>query len=134
MNKLAIFTILLLMAVSLSARPRFIPSCDKAPLLVTYQSQLPDHILASAADKKPKLISELPNFAIPILKRSRSNLVCVVIALDKNGKTEDVAVSHPAGFKLTSNEKTLILALQWSAAELAGETRPSLVSMDFEFR
>ena len=134
MNKFAVFTVLLLMSVSLSARQRLITSCDKAPLLATYQSQLPDHISAISADTKPKLISQLPNFAVPILKRSRSNLVCVVIALDEHGKAQDLAISYPAGFKLTSNEKSLILALQWSAAEVAEEPRPSLVSMDFEFR
>ena len=134
MNKLAVFTILILMTVNLSARTRSITSCDEAPLLAAYQSQLPDHIMASSADTKPKLISQLPNVAIPILKRSQSKLVCVVIALDDHGKAQDLTVLYPAGFRLTINEKRLILALQWSAAEVEGKARSSLVTMDFEIR
>jgi len=134
MNKFAALVFLLLVADSLAARERPITSCEKAPLLAEFQDQLPDHILAASADKKHKLVSELPRFAVPILRRSGSNLVCVVIVLDAQGKVQDLAVSYPAGFALTSREKNLIFALRWSAAEVAGEARPSLTNMDFEFR
>jgi hypothetical protein len=134
MSKFTVCALLLLAVGSVSARERPIFSCDKAPLLVEYKKQLPDHILAASADTKPEPQSKLPRTAVPILERARSNLVCVVIALDATGKAEDLAVSYPAGFKLTDKEREQILLLQWSAAQLGGRMRPSLVNMDFAYR
>ncbi|MGB6144908.1 MAG: hypothetical protein WBG33_11500 [Rhodanobacter sp.] len=134
MIKIIALALSLIAAGAISAHERPISSCEKAPLLTYYQKQLPDYILGAAADTEPKIQSKIPYIAIPILKRANSRLVCIVVVLDETGKAKDLAVSYPAGFRLTDNEREQILALQWSAAEVAGQPRPSLANIDLELR
>lgn len=108
-------------------------SCDKAPLLAVFQKQLPDHILATAADRQPKITSALPPIAGSLYRRAMTDLVCVVLALDAAGKVQTAEVSYPAGVRLTPQERAQVLATQWSPAELTGQPRPSLVNMDFRY-
>ena len=69
-----------------------------------------------------------------ICVRSGSSLTCVVVVLDETGKPQDAIVSYPSRLGLTDQEKQMILSVQWTPAQLGGQTRPSLVSMDFEVR
>ncbi|WP_424683769.1 hypothetical protein [Frateuria sp. YIM B11624] len=108
-------------------------SCNKAPLLAVFQRQLPDHVLATTADTQPKITSALPPIAGSLYRRARTDLVCVVLALDATGKVQTAEVSYPAGVRLTSQERAQVLATQWSPAKLKGQPRPSLVNMDFKY-
>jgi hypothetical protein len=121
-------------AASASGRlDRPILSCDKAPLLGVFQKQLPDHILAAAADKPPRITSPLPRIAGSLYRRARTDLVCVVLVLDAAGKVQTAEVSYPAGTRLTPQERAQVLATTWSPAEQHGQPRPSLVDMDFAY-
>jgi hypothetical protein len=113
---------------------RPILSCDKAPLLSVFQRQLPDHILATTADKQPKILSPLPmKVAGSLHRRAMTSLVCVAVALDATGKPETAEVSYPVGIKLNPQERQQILETEWSPAERKGQVRPSFVSMTFEY-
>jgi hypothetical protein len=109
-------------------------SCNKAPLLAVFQKQLPDHILATTADKQPKILSTLPaTVAGSLHRQAMTSLVCVVVALDSTGKAEAAEVSYPAGIKLNPQERQQILETEWSPAEQKGQARPSLVSVTFQY-
>lgn len=102
-------------------------------MLAVFQKQLPDHILAIAADRQPKIASALPPIAGSLYRRARTDLVCVVLALDAAGKVQTAEVSYPAGVRLTPQERAQVFATRWSPAELTGQPRPSLVNMDFGY-
>lgn len=113
---------------------RSILSCDKAPLLAAFQKQLPDHILATTADKQPKNLSPIPRgVAGSLHRRAMTSLVCVVVALDATGKAETAEVSYPVGIKLSPQERQQMLEPIWSPANQKGQAHPSLVSVTFQY-
>ncbi|MGE8281254.1 MAG: hypothetical protein ACN6O2_12550 [Stenotrophomonas sp.] len=134
MLRITVVTALLLTANSALARDRPIRSCEKAPLLAEIQKLLPDHVIGEAADVEPKPVEKLPHFPRGIWMRSGSSLTCVVVVLDETGKPQDAIVSYPSRMGLTEQEKQVILSVQWTPAQVGGQARPSLVSMDFEAR
>ena len=121
MSKFTVCALLLLAVCSVSARERPIFSCDEAPLLVEYKKQLPAHILAASADAKPEPQSKPPRIAVPILERARSNLVCVVIALDATGKAEDLAVSYRPVLNSRTRKESKFSRFNGRQPNLAGE-------------
>jgi len=123
MLKIMVFAVALLAANSALARDRPIRSCEKAPLLAEIQKLLPDHVIGKTADVEPKPVEKLPQFPRGIWMRSGSSLT---------GKPQDAMVSYPSRMGLTEQEKQVILAVQWTPAQVGGQARPSLVSMDFE--
>lgn len=129
-----VFAVTLLSASSAQARDRPIRSCEKAPLLAEIQRLLPDHVIGKTADVEPKPVEKLPQFPRSIWMRSGSSLTCVVVVLDETGKPQDALVSYPSRMGLTEQEKQVILSVQWTPAQVGGQARPSLVSMDFEIR
>ena len=134
MLKIMVFAVTLLAANSAPARDRPIRSCEKAPLLAEIQKLLPDHVIGETADVEPKPVEKLPQFPRSIWMRSGSSLTCVVVVLDETGKPQDAIVSYPSRLALTDQEKQMIVSVQWTPAQLGGQARPSLVSMDFETR
>ena len=127
--------ILLLSITSNTAYPldRPIRSCEKAPLLTAMQKNLPDHVLGTTAEVKPKLLTKIGRTTIPaveILKRTRSpSLICIVLAVDATGKVQDAAISYP-NFSLTEREREQFLKLEYSPAQQGGRTVTSLTSID----
>jgi hypothetical protein len=134
MLKIMLAAVLVLTASSAPARERPIRSCEKAPLLAEIQKGLPDHVSGNAADVKPKQVEKLPGFPRGIWMRSGSSLTCVVVVLDETGTPQDAVVSYPPQMALTDQEKQMILSVQWTPAQVGGQARPSLVSMDFAIR
>ena len=134
MLKVIVFAVTLLAASSAMARDRPIRFCEKAPLLAEIQKLLPDHVIGKTADVEPKPVEKLPQFPRGIWMRSGSSLTCVVVVLDETGKPQDAIVSYPSQMGLTEQEKQVVLAVQWTPAQIGGQARPSLVSMDFETR
>ncbi|PZU28159.1 MAG: hypothetical protein DI584_06680 [Stenotrophomonas sp.] len=134
MLKIMLLAVTLLAANSALARDRPIRSCEKAPLLAEIQKLLPDHVMGETADVEPKPVEKLPQFPRSIWMRSGSSLTCVVVVLDEAGKPQDAIISYPSRLGLTDQEKQMILSVQWTPAQLGGQARPSLVSMDFEIR
>jgi len=132
MLKITLFAVTLLAANNALASDRPIRSCEKAPLLAEIQKLLPDHVIGKTADVEPKPVEKLPQFPRGIWMRSGSSLTCVVVVLDETGKPQDAMVSYPSRMGLTEQEKQVILAVQWTPAQVGGQARPSLVSMDFE--
>lgn len=106
----------------------------KAPRLAEIQQLLPDHLVAKTADVEPKPVGKLPSFPRGIWMRSGSSLTCVVVVLDETGKPQDAIVPHPSQMTLTDREKEVILSVQWTPAQVGGQARLSLVSMDFAIR
>ena len=129
------FAILLLSITSNIAYSldRPIRSCEKAPLLTSMQKNLPDHVLGTTAEVKPKLLTKIGRTTIPaveILKRTRApSLVCIVLAVDATGKVQDAAISYP-NFSLTEREREQFLKLEYAPAQQGGRTVPSLTSID----
>lgn len=134
MLKITVVAAILLTTNSALARDRPIRSCEKAPFLAEIQKLLPDHVIGKAADVEPKPVEKLPQFPRGIWMRSGSSLTCVVVVLDEAGKPQDAIVSYPSRLGLTDQEKQVILSVQWTPAQVGGQSRPSLVSMDFEIR
>lgn len=134
MLRITVVTALLLTANSALARDRPIRSCGNAPLLAEIQKLLPDHVIGENADVEPQPVEKLPQFPRSIWMRSGSSLTCVVVVLDETGKPQDAIVSYPSRSGLTDQEKQVILSVQWTPAQVGGQARPSLVSMDFEIR
>ena len=134
MLKMMFVALLLLIENSALARDRPIRSCEKAPLLAEIQKLLPDHVIGETADVEPEPVEKLPQFPRSIWMRSGSSLTCVVVVLDETGKPQDAMVSYPSRMGLTEQEKQVILSVQWTPAQVGGQARPSLVSMDFEIR
>ncbi|WP_152984485.1 hypothetical protein [Stenotrophomonas terrae] len=134
MLKFMVVAALLLTANNAIARDRPILSCEKAPLLAEIQRLLPDHVIGETADVEPKPVEKLPHFPRSIWMRSGSSLTCVVVVLDETGRPQEAIVSYPSRMGLTEQEKQVILSVQWTPAQVGGQVRPSLVSMDFEVR
>lgn len=134
MFKIVVAAAFLLIANSALARDRPIQSCEKAPLLAEIQKRVPDHVIGESADVKPAPVGTLPMFPRGIWMRSGSSLTCVVVALDAAGTPQDAVVSYPSRFALTEQEKQMVLSVQWTPAQVGGQARPSLVSMDFRTR
>jgi len=134
MLRITVVAALLLVVNSAQARDRPIRSCEKAPLLAEIQKLLPDHVIGDTVDVEPKPVEKLPQFPRSTWMRSGSSLTCVVVVLDETGKPQDAIVSYPSRLALTDQEKQMILSVQWTPAQLGGQLRPSLVSMDFEVR
>lgn len=134
MLKIMVFAVTLLAANSAPARDRPIRSCEKAPLLAEIQKLLPDHVMGETADVESQPVEKLPQFPRGIWMRSGSSLTCVVVVLDETGKPQDAIVSYPSRSGLTDQEKQMILGVQWTPAQVGGQARPSLVSMDFKIR
>lgn len=134
MLRITVVTALLLTANSALARDRPIRSCEKALLLAEIQKLLPDHVIGETADVEPKPVETLPRFPRSIWMRSGNSLTCVVVALDKTGTPQEAIISYPSRLALTEQEKQMILSVQWTPAQVGGEARPSLISMDFEIR
>lgn len=132
MFKSMVVVLLLLAMNSAIAGDRPIRSCEKAPILSEIQKLLPDHVIGESADVEPKPVEKLPQFPRGIWMRSGSSLTCVVVVLDETGKPQDAMVSYPSRMGLTEQEKQVILSVQWTPAQVGGQARPSLVSMDFE--
>jgi len=132
--KIIAFAATLLAASSAQASDRPIRSCEKAPLLAEIQKLLPDHVIGIAADVEPQPVEKLPQFPRGIWMRSGSSLTCIVVVLDETGNPQDAIVSYPSRMGLTEQEKQMILSVQWTPAQVGGQVRPSLVSMDFETR
>ena len=116
-----------------SARDRPTSSCDQAPLLSDMQKNLPGYVLSSKAEIKPKLLTKISRTTIPageILKRTRQfSLICIVLAVDANGKVQDAAVSYPR-VSLTEKEREKFLLLEYLPAQNGGQAVPSLVNID----
>jgi len=89
-------------------------------------------VIGKTADVEPKPVEKLPQFPRSIWMRSGSSLTCVVVVLDETGKPQDALVSYPSRMGLTEQEKQVILSVQWTPAQVGGQARPSLVSMNFE--
>ena len=130
MKRLLVATLGVIGCVSVQAGGRPILSCDKAPLLSDFEKQLPDHVLGTEADTPPHVTSQLPRFygGAPF-NRTHTTLVCFVLALDANGKTEAAEISYPAGVRLTAKERAAIMSTTWSPAMSHGHPVPSLTSI-----
>lgn len=89
-------------------------------------------MVGEIADVEPQSVEKLPQFPRSIWMRSGSSLTCVVVVLDEAGKPQDALVSYPSRMGLTEQEKQVILSVQWTPAQVGGQARPSLVSMNFE--
>ncbi|KRG63690.1 hypothetical protein ABB26_10740 [Stenotrophomonas humi] len=134
MFKIVVAAAFVLIANSALARDRPIQSCEKAPLLAEIQKIFPDHVIGESAEVEPKPVNKLPRFPRGIWMRSGSSLTCVVVVLDAEGTPQAAIVSYPSRFALTDQEKQMVLSVQWTPAQVGGQARPSLISMDFQTR
>ena len=133
MIKFFAFVILAITSNFAYALERPIRSCENAPLLSSMQKNLPDHVLGSSAEVKPKLLTKIDRTTVPavdILKRTRSpSLICVVLAIDATGRVQDAAISYPS-LSLTEKEREKFLKLEYSPAQEGGRAVPSITSID----
>ena len=119
------------------ARDRHIISCERAELLSEMQKNLPDHVLGTTADVKPKLLTKMTRTSIPavsIINRAHNrSLICIVLAIDTAGKVQDAAISYP-NISLTKAERDQLLKLEYSPAQHGGHAVPSLVNIDITLK
>ncbi len=134
------FLAIVLFAISSNAAfalDRPIRSCERAPLLPQMQKNLPDHVLGTAAEVQPRLLTRIDRSTIPaaeISKRTPSSLlICIVVAVDAEGKVQDAAISHPR-MSLTAKEREQFLKLEYSPAQQDGRAVASLVNIDITLR
>ena len=137
MIRIIAILLLLLSSNAALARDRFVQTCENAPLLSDMQKNLPDHVLDTSAEVKPKLLTKMARTTLPvmtILNRARSySLICIVLAIGADGKVQDAAISYPK-MALTEKEREQILKLEYAPAQQGGLAVPSLVSIDITVR